>query len=111
MKMITRTMGLLFPDHVMASHINMVRGHKPTLISNPLLYIQHALAPYTAKERAGFDRSKWFLQEGAGYRSEMSTKPQTLAYSLTDSPVGLLACQSKLSSSFTSFRTELVTLN
>lgn len=31
------------------------------------------------------------LQEGSGYRALQSTKPQTLAYSLSDSPVGLLA--------------------
>jgi hypothetical protein len=31
------------------------------------------------------------LEEGAGYRTEQSTKPQTLGYSLADSPVGLLA--------------------
>ncbi|KAI7576958.1 hypothetical protein KC316_g10469, partial [Hortaea werneckii] len=30
-------------------------------------------------------------EEGTGYRLEQSTKPQTLGYSLTDSPVGLLA--------------------
>jgi pimeloyl-ACP methyl ester carboxylesterase len=32
-----------------------------------------------------------FLREGAGYGMIQSTRPQTLAYALTDSPVGQLA--------------------
>ena len=89
--MITRIMGLLYPTHVKASHINLIRGAKPTWTSNPLLALQHALTPYTPREKAGFARSDWFLQEGSGYRHEQSTKPQTLGYALADSPVGLLA--------------------
>ena len=89
--MITRTMGLRYPHHVRASHINMVRGHAPSLTSNPLLYIQHALTPYSNRDKSGFDRTKWFFQEGSGYGHEQSTKPQTLGYALSDSPIGLLA--------------------
>jgi len=33
---------------------------------------------------------QWFLKEGNGYFSQQSTQPQTLGYSLADSPVGLL---------------------
>jgi len=89
--MITRIMGLLYPNHVQASHINMVRGHPPTFTSNPLLAAQHALTPYSQRDKDGFARSEWFLKEGSGYRLEQGTKPQTLGYSLADSPVGLLA--------------------
>ena len=89
--MITRIMGLLYPQHVMASHINMVRGHKPAFLANPILATKHALAPYTQREKDGHARTDWFLKEGAGYRTEQGTKPQTLAYALADSPVGLLA--------------------
>ena len=89
--MITRIMGLLYPSQVRASHINMVRGHQPTFTSNPILATQHAITPYTQRERDGHARSEWILKEGSGYRHEQSTKPQTLGYSLTDSPVGLLA--------------------
>lgn len=56
-----------------------------------MLYVQHAVTPYSARDREGFARSKWFLEEGAGYRLEQSTKPQTLGYGLTDSPVALLS--------------------
>lgn len=89
--MITRIMGLLYPQHVMASHINMVRGHVPRFLSNPILATKHALTPYTQREKEGHARSDWFLKEGAGYRTEQGTKPQTLGYALADSPVGLLA--------------------
>ena len=89
--MITRTMGRLYPQHVKASHINMVRGNPPKWTSQPLLALQHALTPYSSKTQKGIQRSQWFLKEGSGYRMEQSTKPQTLGYALADSPVGLLA--------------------
>ena len=88
---ITRIMALIYPDHVMATHINMIRGNRPTFASHPVLYLQHALTPYTAREKAGLERTKWFTEESAGYRTQQNTKPQTLGYSLADSPVGLLA--------------------
>lgn len=34
---------------------------------------------------------QWFMQEGIGVNMIMATKPQTLAYALNDSPVGLAA--------------------
>jgi pimeloyl-ACP methyl ester carboxylesterase len=34
---------------------------------------------------------KWFMEEGIGVNMIMATKPQTLAYALNDSPVGLAA--------------------
>ena len=89
--MISRTMSLLYPSHVKAAHINMIRGHAPSLLSNPLAYFQHRFFPYNEREKQGIERSQWFLKEGAGYRHEQATKPQTLSYSLADSPVGLLA--------------------
>ena len=47
--------------------------------------------PYSDRDKAGFARSKWFLDEGSGYRLIQSTKPQTPGYGVADSPVGLLA--------------------
>lgn len=88
---ITRSIGKLFPQHCKASHINMVRAHPPTWSENPLLALQHAIMPYSGKDKAGFDRSRWFEKEGFGYNLTQSTKPQTLAYALNDSPVALLA--------------------
>ncbi|TVY60851.1 putative epoxide hydrolase, partial [Lachnellula suecica] len=88
---ITRAIGFFYPEHCKASHINMLRADPPTLTSNPLLYLQHKSTPYTQKEKDGFARTEWFAKEGRGYFIEQSTKPQTLAYGLNDSPVALLA--------------------
>ncbi|EMD61496.1 hypothetical protein GGP41_004103 [Bipolaris sorokiniana] len=87
---VTRIMGLLYPDNVLASHINMVRAHAPSWTSQPLLALQHALTPYTASETAGLQRSAWFTGEGQAYRQLQATKPQTLSYAFADSPVALL---------------------
>ncbi|KAF2761606.1 alpha/beta-hydrolase [Pseudovirgaria hyperparasitica] len=89
---ITRTMGALYPASVLASHINMIRpAGPPTLTSNPLLALQHALTPYTPAEHRGLERSKWFEREGSAYNRLQATRPQTLGYALSDSPVALLA--------------------
>ncbi|KAI9839840.1 MAG: hypothetical protein M1819_000030 [Sarea resinae] len=88
---ITRAIDLLYPEHVKASHMNLVFGHPPSFTSEPLQALKHAVTPYTEAEKAGLARSQWFVQEGSGYFLEQSTRPQTLGYSLTDSPVGLLA--------------------
>ncbi|KAF5309359.1 hypothetical protein D9611_014011 [Ephemerocybe angulata] len=42
-------------------------------------------------EKKGLERSSWFEKEGRGYSAEQGTQPQTLGYSLADSPVGLLS--------------------
>ena len=49
--------------------------------------------PSTFSERdlAALLRREIFMTTGTGYTMEQSTKPQTLGYSLSDSPVGLLA--------------------
>ncbi|KAI5276392.1 alpha/beta-hydrolase [Aureobasidium subglaciale] len=88
---VTRSIGLLYPESCLASHINMVRAYPPEWSSNPLLAIQHAVIPYTEDEHQGRSRSDWFANEGSGYRAIQSTKPQTVGYALADSPVALLA--------------------
>lgn len=65
---ITRSIGLLYPESCLASHINMVRASPPELSTNPLLAVQHALTPYTEEEQKGLARSDWFANEGSGYR-------------------------------------------
>lgn len=89
--MITRTMDLLYPEHVKASHVNMIRCQPPKFFSHPLQYLQHTLMPYSEKDKRGFERTEWFSKEGRGYNLQQSTKPQTIGYALADSPVALLA--------------------
>ena len=43
------------------------------------------------QELRGLQRWEQFLQDGAGYVGIHGTRPQTLAYALTDSPIGLAA--------------------
>lgn len=88
---VTRSMGILYPDHVLASHINMIRAHAPSFTSQPALALQHALTPYTEAETKAIKRSEWFTSQGQAYRQLQATKPQTLSYAFADSPVALLA--------------------
>ncbi|KAJ3475636.1 hypothetical protein NLI96_g11710 [Meripilus lineatus] len=77
--------------HVKAWHTNFpfVAG-PPKLFSHPRSYLTHLVKPYTAREKAGIARRQWFAERGRGYFAEQSTQPQTIGYSLADSPVGLL---------------------
>ncbi|KAI1175824.1 microsomal epoxide hydrolase [Nemania sp. FL0916] len=88
---ISRAIGHLFPKHCKATHLNMDSAGPPEFLKNPLLALQHAVVPYNKRELAGKARAAWFVDEGRGYNLEQSTKPQTLGYGLTDSPVALLA--------------------
>ncbi|KAF8189935.1 Alpha/Beta hydrolase protein [Mycena galopus ATCC 62051] len=70
--------------HSKAWHTNMTIGTAPKSGTE----LEPAL---TDKEKAGLDRTSWFQKSGVGYLSQQSTQPQTLGYSLADSPAGLLA--------------------
>lgn len=73
-----------FPEDVIALHLNYIPGsYRPPLGGG--------LAPVSEEEQAFLENSaKWTDAEGA-YAHQHGTKPQTLAYALTDSPVGLAA--------------------
>jgi pimeloyl-ACP methyl ester carboxylesterase len=74
----------LFPDGLAGVHLNYIPGSfRPALgPTSP---------PMTIEEQAFLERvSSWAAEEGA-YAALQGTKPQTLAFSLTDSPVGLAA--------------------
>ncbi|KAI1502697.1 microsomal epoxide hydrolase [Biscogniauxia marginata] len=88
---VSRALAHLYPRHCRATHINMDSADAPSLLRNPLLALQHATLPYSARERRGVARTRWFEEEGRGYNLAQSTKPQTLGYALADSPAALLA--------------------
>jgi epoxide hydrolase len=77
---ISRELGRVAPDRVAGVHVNMlfpfVREEPPDL---------------TEVERARLAAMRRFQSDGAGYFTLQSTRPQTLAYGLTDSPAGQLA--------------------
>jgi hypothetical protein len=57
----------------------------------PIQYVKHLVTPYTPREQEGLALQNAFHKEGHGYFEVQSTRPQTLGYSLADSPVGMLA--------------------
>jgi len=76
---VTTRLAILHPDAVRAIHLLAVVD--PVLSSGS--------RPLTESEQQYLDRRKrWWEDEGA-YWHLQQTRPQTLAYSLTDSPVGL----------------------
>lgn len=84
-------MSIEYPEHCLASHLNMIRAQTPKLAKAPLQYAKHALTPYTADEKAGRERSDWFMRDGFGYNLLQATKPSTIGLAHADSPVALLS--------------------
>ncbi|MCJ1477575.1 hypothetical protein MMC13_006248 [Lambiella insularis] len=87
---ITRALAYLYPQSVKATHTNFARPNPPTL-DHKEVYFQYQQSTHSDFEKAGIERSKWFMNEGYGYNLEQGTKPQTIGYSMVDSPVGILA--------------------
>src|SRR5262245_44262377 len=54
------------------------------------------LADLTAEERRELETLQWFVQHKMSFNTLMAQQPQTLAYALLDSPVGLLAWNAQL---------------
>ncbi|KAF8846591.1 alpha/beta-hydrolase [Acephala macrosclerotiorum] len=83
--LITRVMASKYPQHCKACHLNFI------MASEPVWTAENPKPEYTEEEIAGLQRAAEFWKEGSGYYAIQSTKPATLAFSLQDSPVGLLA--------------------
>lgn len=87
---VSRELGRMFPDRVIGVHLNLIPG------------AQARCAP-TETDLKGLDaedRDRWWRSwektqrwqaEQEGYAIQQATRPQTLAYALTDSPIGQLA--------------------
>jgi microsomal epoxide hydrolase len=80
---ISLRLGLADPEHVVGVHINMCVTLPPP---DPA-----AMADLDDADLARLDFGLRFIQDGMGWQKIQSTRPQTLAYALTDSPVGQLA--------------------
>lgn len=75
------------PDLVVGVHVNAATyGFIPFGPVDP-----DELATFTDTEKLRLERLNRFLTDGNGYFQIQATRPQTLAYGLTDSPAGLLA--------------------
>ncbi len=77
---ITTVLGGRFPEHVLGIHTTFAEG-PPGLTTDGL----------TAVERAWTEETRHFWRHRAAYAKQQATRPQTIGYSLVDSPVGLLA--------------------
>jgi hypothetical protein len=89
--LITRAMGMRYPNHVLATHLNFVLTLPPSPLSTPLLVLQYLTGRLTPAEKAGLERTQKFAGTGSGYSHIHKTRPHTLGFALADSPVGLLA--------------------
>ncbi|MGW3495371.1 epoxide hydrolase family protein [Streptomyces sp. NPDC001020] len=87
---ISRELGRAHPDRVIGVHLNLLPGAQQT--TEPTTEELAALSP-SERERTLTSWHRWaeWQREGAGYAALHSTRPQTLGYALTDSPVGQLA--------------------
>jgi microsomal epoxide hydrolase len=78
---ITSILGAEHPEAVLGIHLNLMPVRRdPSVVTNP-----------TPEERRWLDELALFLKEETGYQWIQGTRPQTLAFGLSDSPAGLAA--------------------
>ena len=78
---VTTLLAWKHPQLLTGFHVNMlIAGRDPSAFPHP-----------TPEQAAYFKEAAHWVQEESGYQWIQGTKPQTLAFGLTDSPVGLAA--------------------
>jgi epoxide hydrolase len=83
---ISGDLGGLDPDRVVGAHVNT----DPTALAL-LDFLPAELDGLSEAEAASLQRLRQYGEDGRGYLQLQGTRPQTLAYGLTDSPAGQLA--------------------
>jgi len=74
-------LGFAYPGRLIGVHLNLLPIRRdPAMVADP-----------TPEERAYLDELAAWLKEETGYQLIQGTRPQTLAFALTDSPAGLTA--------------------
>ncbi|MCX5285007.1 MULTISPECIES: epoxide hydrolase family protein [unclassified Streptomyces] len=87
---VSRELGRAHPDRLIGVHLNLLPGSSAT--TEPTPGELAALSPEERERtRASWRRGQDWNREEGGYAAIQATRPQTLAYALTDSPVGQLA--------------------
>jgi pimeloyl-ACP methyl ester carboxylesterase len=79
---VTDAMGRQAPEGLLGIHMNLLAG---------AIGLKDQLPAVSEQERAAHDAVNTFMTDGFGYFLEQSTRPQTIGYSLLESPVGLAA--------------------
>jgi pimeloyl-ACP methyl ester carboxylesterase len=77
---IASVLGWKYPERLAGIHLNLLAIRRDPKMLNP-----------TPAEKVFLDQLNHWLKEETGYQWIQGTKPQTLAYGLTDSPAGLAA--------------------
>ena len=78
---VSARLGVAHPEKLVGIHVNLLAAGREGNVSSPP----------TAEESAYLAQLKRWQGEESGYQWIQGTKPQTLAYGLTDSPMGLAA--------------------
>ena len=81
---VSRELGRLHPEQVVGVHLNF-------LLTPVGPAVRERLGPLTDQEEAAVAAARRFNLDATAYNRLQATRPQTLAYALTDSPVGQLA--------------------
>jgi pimeloyl-ACP methyl ester carboxylesterase len=84
---VTDTMAIQAPNGLVGIHLNFLRRLPPDVTA--ALAGRAPVPVLTEEERAAFDA--YHAQFTKGYIAEQGQTPQTIGYSLTDSPIGLAA--------------------
>ena len=87
---ISTAMARQAPAGLLGIHVNLLLTRPPE-IAKALASSDAAPAGWSAPEKAAYDQLAVFTKTGTGYSAMMATRPQTVGYSLADSPAGLAA--------------------
>jgi pimeloyl-ACP methyl ester carboxylesterase len=79
---VTDAMGRQGPEGLLGIHVNLLAL---------AIGLKDQLPAESEQERAAHEKLNAFTTDGFGYFLEQSTRPQTIGYSLLDSPIGLAA--------------------
>jgi pimeloyl-ACP methyl ester carboxylesterase len=86
--MISPEIGRLDPDHVVGVHVTQIFSFPSGDPSD--------FADMTEQEASELATLQWFVENKLSFNTLMAQQPQTLAYAITDSPLGLLAWNAQL---------------
>lgn len=81
-------MAMQKPEGLLGIHVNMP-ATVPADVAKALNNGEAAPAGLSTKEKEAFESLNYLYKKGGGYAAMMVTRPQTLGYGLSDSPVGL----------------------
>jgi pimeloyl-ACP methyl ester carboxylesterase len=80
---VSTSLSMKYPEHIIGMHLNYIPGNYVPALEEK--------EEFSVEENEYLDsEEEWYSREG-GYSLEQNTKPQTLAYGLNDSPMGLCA--------------------